>query len=209
MAAAAAQEHSTGPGEHDAPHATVELPDASADGISHAQAGLPYWLAIQALTARVKRTRLRALSEFADTRSLTPPTAIIGGAVLRPSPGTRRRALSFAGLSSGPFPRAEFVNRIAAEKPPRPAAYPLSSRRRILPTLRLRQLGAELDVARPLVAGEVLLAEAARSSAVSAGSFLTTNSFGTSPECSSGTPIAAHLEHARMASRPRPRPRSG
>ena len=28
--------HATGPGEHFAPHATVDLPDAAADGIGHA-----------------------------------------------------------------------------------------------------------------------------------------------------------------------------
>ena len=35
-------EHVTGPGEHYAPQATVELPDAAADGIAHA----PEWVLI-------------------------------------------------------------------------------------------------------------------------------------------------------------------
>ena len=35
-------------------------------------------------------------------------------------------------------------------------------------------------------------------SVVRVGSLRTTNSFTTSPECSSGTPTAAHFAHARM-----------
>jgi hypothetical protein len=34
--AALATEHATGPGEHFAPHATVDLPDAGVAGIEHA-----------------------------------------------------------------------------------------------------------------------------------------------------------------------------
>ena len=40
----AAPQHATGPGEHYAPQATVELPDAAADGIAHAS--VPDWVLI-------------------------------------------------------------------------------------------------------------------------------------------------------------------
>jgi hypothetical protein len=40
----AAPQHATGPGEHYAPQATVDLPDAAADGIAHAS--IPDWVLI-------------------------------------------------------------------------------------------------------------------------------------------------------------------
>ena len=49
------------------------------------------------------------------------------------------------------------------------------------------------SVLRPLVAGEARFLQCSSTScSVSCGSFFTTNTFGTSPECSSGTPITAH-----------------
>ena len=63
----------------------------------------------------------------------------------------------------------------------------------------LRQLGAELDVARHLVAGEVRRGSAAARPRRSAlASFFTTKSFTASPDFSSGTPTAAHSSTPRM-----------